>query len=63
MIPAGTDCAVRAVEREDYVGKERYVPMDGEGRPTMAVETIRPDGSNDLAVLAPCATTNAEANS
>lgn len=61
FVPAGTDCKVVAVERGDYVGKERYVQKDGEGRPVMAVETIHPDGSNDLAVLAPCATTNAEA--
>lgn len=53
MVPAGTRCQVRAKEREDYIGKE-MVQYDGEGRPVMAVETIREDG-NDIAVLAPCA--------
>lgn len=53
MVPAGTDCKVEAVEREDYVGKED-VQLDGEGRPMMAVVTTRDDGQ-DCAVLAPCA--------
>lgn len=57
FVPAGTSCKVEAVEREDYVGNE-VVTLDGENRPIMAVETTRDDG-NDLAVMAPCATTNA----
>lgn len=57
MIPAGSGSRVRAVEREDYVGKENVL-LDGNGRPIMAVLTERPDGSNDVAVLAPCATLN-----
>lgn len=60
MVPAGTDCQVRAVEREDYVGTED-VTYDGDGRPIMRVETIRPDGSNDVAVMAPCAGVAGEA--
>lgn len=56
MIPVGMDCKVMAVEREDYVGNQ-LVQTDGEGRPIMAVRTERADGSNDVAVLAPCATT------
>lgn len=54
FVPAGTRCEVKVVEREDYVGKE-VVTTDGEGRPVMAVETVRDDG-NDVAVFAPCAT-------
>jgi hypothetical protein len=54
MVPEGMDCDVRAVEREDYIGKE-VVTFDGENRPIMAVETVRGDGSNDVAVYAPCA--------
>jgi len=55
MVPAGTRCKVEAREREDYVGKE-LVQTDGEGRPVMSIVTQRWDGSNDVAVLAPCAT-------
>lgn len=56
MVPAGSDCEVVAVEREDYIGRED-VTYDGENRPVMAVETRRADGSNDVAVYAPCANT------
>lgn len=55
MVPAGTRCKVEARERDDYVGAE-HVQTDGEGRPVMAIVTERWDGSNDVAVLAPCAT-------
>ena len=55
MVPAGSDCKVEAVERGDYVGRE-LVTADGEGRPVMSIVTTRADGSNDCAVLAPCAT-------
>lgn len=55
MVPEGTRCEIRAHEREDYVGKET-VTKDGDGRPVMAIETIRDDG-NDLVMFAPCATT------
>lgn len=55
LIPEGQRCQVVAREREDYVGKE-VVTTDGEGRPIMAIETIRDDG-NDVTVFAPCATT------
>lgn len=51
----GTDAAVEAVVREDYVRRER-VTLDGDGRPVMAVVTRRADGSNDLLVNAPTAT-------
>ena len=54
MVPAGTDCKVEAVERGDYVGRE-LITVDGEGRPVMSIVTTRADGSNDCAVLAPCA--------
>ncbi len=58
FVPAGTDCKVEAVERDDWVGKE-LVQADGEGRPVMAVVTTRNDGQ-DCAVLAPCATARSE---
>jgi hypothetical protein len=58
MVPAGTRCKVEALEREDYVGRER-VTTDGEGRPVMAVETTRDDGT-DRAVFAPCAVAGRE---
>lgn len=53
MVPAGTRCAVRAVERGDYVGRD-LVQVDGDGRPVMAVITDRDDGQ-DCTVYAPCA--------
>lgn len=55
MVPEGTDCVVRAVEREDYVGREQ-VQYDAAGRPVMSVVTERPDGSNDVLVNVPTAT-------
>jgi hypothetical protein len=58
MVPAGTRCKVEALEREDYVGRE-HVTTDGEGRPVMAVETTRDDGT-DRAVFAPCAVAGRE---
>lgn len=54
MVPAGTRCKVEALEREDYINGD-LVTTDGEGRPVMAVETTRDDGT-DRAVFAPCAT-------
>lgn len=59
LVPEGVRCEVRVHEREDYVGKA-LVTHDGNGRPVMAVETIRDDG-NDIAVFAECATTRTEA--
>lgn len=44
---------VRTRVREDYIGKDT-VTMNDDGVPIMAVETLRADGSNDLAVMAPC---------
>jgi hypothetical protein len=60
LVPAGQRCSVVALEREDYVGRE-MVQTDGEGRPVMSIRTERWDGSNDLAVLAPCATADLRA--
>lgn len=54
MLPAGTRAKVVAVEREDYVG-EAMVQTDDNGRPIMAVRTIRDDGE-DAIVFAPTAT-------
>ena len=54
LVPAGLKCKVEAIEREDYVGDE-VVQTNGEGRPIMAVQTTREDGT-DRAVFAPTAT-------
>jgi len=54
MVPAGTRAKVTAVEREDYIGKEK-VQLAPNGRPVMSVVTERPDGSNDVMVFAPSA--------
>lgn len=53
MVRDGVRCTVRAVLREDYTGRED-VRHDGDGRPVMAVETVRDDGT-DLVVYAPTA--------
>lgn len=53
MIPAESGFAVETREREDYIGKQD-VPLDGNGRPVMSVETIRDDGT-DVIVFAPTA--------
>lgn len=58
MVPAGTRCKVEALEREDYINGD-HVTVDGEGRPVMAVETTRDDGT-DRAVFAPCAVAGRE---
>lgn len=44
---------VKPVVREDYVGKEKGLTYDEQGRPIMAVVTEYDDGSNDTAVFAP----------
>ncbi len=54
MIPAGTRANVTAREREDYIGTED-VQYDANGRPVAQIVTERPDGSNDVVVLAPTA--------
>jgi hypothetical protein len=54
MVPAGTDCKVEAVVREDYVNGEQVV-TDATGRPVMSVVTTRADG-RDCTVFAPTAT-------
>jgi hypothetical protein len=58
MVEVGVRAKVAAVERGDYIGGE-MVTVDGDGRPVMAVETTRDDGT-DLAVFAPCATATRE---
>lgn len=60
FVPAGTRARVEALEREDYVAGE-MVQTDAEGRPVMSIRTERWDGSNDLTVLAPCATAESRA--
>lgn len=45
-----------AVERDDMIGAERGVLVDGRGRAIQAVRTERRDGTNDVHVFAPVAT-------
>ena len=54
LIPAGTAAKVEAMDREDYVGKDK-VQIDENGRPVMSVVTTR-DNGQDTAVFAPAAT-------
>ncbi len=54
LVREGVSAKVEAVERGDWVGSEA-VQTDGEGRPVMAVVTIREDGQ-DCTVFAPTAT-------
>lgn len=60
LVPQGSGARVRAVEREDYVGSEDVQYDWNTGRPVMAIVTERPDGSNDVAVMAPTAYIRAE---
>ena len=50
LVRAGTDCQVVAVERGDYLRGETQRTGD-DGKPYMAVKTVRADGTNDLAVF------------
>jgi hypothetical protein len=50
LVRAGTKAAVRAEERQDYLGDEKQATGD-DGRPYMAVRTTREDG-DDLLVNA-----------
>jgi hypothetical protein len=59
MVPAGSDCTIEAVERQDYIGRES-VQVNADGRPVMSVIVRRADGSNDTAAYAPCATARIE---
>lgn len=53
LVLDGVRCKVVAEEREDYLAGAD-VRRDGNGRPVMAVRTVRDDGE-DLAVYAPTA--------
>lgn len=53
MVPEGIAHEGRTVDRDDYVGGDR-VQTDHDGRPVMAYEIVRDDGT-DRAVYAPCA--------
>jgi hypothetical protein len=53
MVPAGVVAEHRRIERGDYVGSE-LVQVDEDGRPWMAVQTVRDDGY-DTTVYAPTA--------
>lgn len=58
MARVGVRCEIRAVEREDYIGRED-VQTNAHGRPVMSVITTRDDGQ-DCAAYAPCATARME---
>lgn len=58
LVREGVRARVHAVEREDYVGTED-VRLDADGRPVMAVVTVRDDGQ-DVAVFAPTARARGE---
>lgn len=60
MVREGDRAQVVARVREDYIGKD-VATLDDDGRPIMSIETIREDGSNDIAAFAGCAVTSAEA--
>lgn len=51
LVQAGTDCKVIAVERGDYLRDSEQRTGDN-GKPYMAVETHRGDGSNDTYAFA-----------
>ena len=53
MVLDGVRCRIRAVVREDYVGRED-VRRDGNGRPVMSVVVER-DTGQDCVVFAPSA--------
>ncbi len=54
MLPTGTRASVKAVVREDYVGKD-MVQVDDRRKPVMSVVTTR-DNGQDVAIFAPAAT-------
>lgn len=51
LVRVGSDCAVEAIEREDYLNGEIQATGD-DGKAYMAVTTRYADGHNDLAVNA-----------
>jgi hypothetical protein len=59
LVAEGSRVRVRAVEREDYEDGQ-VVQRDADGRPMQSVITERPDGSNDIVVLAPTAVWSAQ---
>jgi len=54
LVLAGSDCTIRATEREDYLGREVQRTGD-DGKPYMNVITEHGDGHTDLAVFSPVA--------
>jgi hypothetical protein len=51
MVNKRDRCEVTVHEREDYIGNE-IVQVDADGRPVMAVKTVKDDGE-DICVYAP----------
>ena len=47
LVRSGTKAKIIVVEREDYVGRER-VQADANGRPVMAVSTVRDEGEDRI---------------
>jgi hypothetical protein len=66
MVAEGDTVRITVVEPEDYVSgrikQGEAIPTDENGRPVAAVVTERPDGSNDVAVFAGCATPSGRAS-
>ena len=44
------------VERGDFIGSEKGIRYDADGRAIMSVTTEKADGTNDLTIFAPTAT-------
>jgi hypothetical protein len=59
LIRAGMDCKVVAIERGDYLNGSIQRTGD-DGKPYMAVETVRADGSNDRAAFAELAVSRSD---
>lgn len=59
LVPDGERARVVRLDREDYVAGED-VRVDGDGRPVMALDVERWDGSNDRVVYAPTAWASAD---
>ena len=53
MLPVGTKAKVERIERQDYTNGDK-VQTDENGRPVMAVQTTRDEGT-DVMVFAPVA--------
>jgi hypothetical protein len=48
LIAEGIKAKVEAVERQDYIGKEKGLMYDAKGRPIMSIVTTRDDGQDAM---------------